>query len=109
MDEPVHALRLHGRDHGSGARRVARFEGGAVGRIDHAGDVQDGIRAGDEFLELTLVFQRAEYPFDTVPQLLGAAREGPDPLPVGQRFREHGLADETGRASDCDESQRSTI
>jgi uncharacterized protein YjiS (DUF1127 family) len=109
MDETLHVLRFHRRDDVGGAVRIASLEGGAVRRIDHAGDVQDSACAAYQLLKLAMIVECTEHPFDAFARWLRPARERTDLDSLSQRFREHGLADEAGRTGDCDGSQSSTI
>ena len=55
-----------GVDHRRGAADIDRLEGGAVGRVDQAGDVDDRVGAGDQLDQALGPVERAVDPVDPV-------------------------------------------
>ena len=85
---------------------VAVLEALLVGRVDHAGDVQDDAGPADQALEGALVIEITLNPFDANARILRAAGKRADLDPGAGGIIEHGLADEAGGSGNRQQFRR---
>ena len=109
MDETADAGGAGGGDHRFGAGDIAGGKAGAIGRVDDAGDVDDGARTFAQAREGGGIVERAGNPCDVRFWRLGAAGERPRRLAAFTGDPQHMAADEAGAAGDRDGVHSRTI
>jgi hypothetical protein len=106
--EPAHAGERGGFGRALGPADVAEVEAHRVGRVDHPGDVQDGVGTLDQPGQRAAVREVAAEPFDPLARRLLASREDPQRHTPAARFVDHRLPDEAGAAGDGDRHSRTS-
>ena len=91
-----------GVDHVRGAGDIDRVEGGAIGRVDQAGDMDDRIGAVSQRRECVAAVERAFEPCHAGLFGLRAAGERADLMARGKRGIDQSRADEAGGAGEGD-------
>ena len=96
-------------EHGGGAVDVGAGETGAVGSVDCACDVDDGVGSRDQRGERGGVVECAGDPGDAVAVGLRPAGKCADMVAGGRRLGQQVAADEAGRAGDGNDGHSSTM
>jgi hypothetical protein len=100
--------RLRGNDQRFGAGDVAEVEAHRIGRVDHSGDVQDGLGAFDEPGQRGDIGELAADPLDALAWRLLAPRQHAQRQAPAARFVDHRLPDEAGAAGDRQRHSRTS-
>src|SRR5678815_1526655 len=98
MDEALDLGLFGGGEYRAGAGDIACFKPARVRGIDHAGDVNQGIRAFCQQVQTGLFVECARDPAYSITALLRPAGEGAHLMTRGQGLFEQASPDEAGRA-----------
>ena len=78
MDQPANTTPAHGVDDRNRAARVARFEPGAIRRVDDARDMHDRVGVAHQRIECGRILERPRHPFQPCARRLRPARQRVD-------------------------------